>query len=234
MQNRDLWVDNAAHLLYLGGRVFPCDRDIESLAAWNDHALLLSSDTDCLSLWDGDGPIRTTRVGVYPQDMAVQGDTAYVCGGADGQLHLLNLPDLGESAAHHLPGMPERVCIRRHSAHLLTLLADVDVETALLTLDLSAGEYVEVARFAGLPGAIAADENGLWVGVSEQVLHLPYDAGEADLVIDGFGLARRIDIQENGALVTDPVQEIVARVMQKNRPAIEVLYRGEVGQIVFS
>lgn len=201
------YVDNAAHQLHHAGCTFPCDRDVEALALWRGHALLLSSDTDCLSLWDGDGLVRTARVGVYPQDMAVQGDTAYICGGADGRLHLLHLPDLRASAEYRLPGMPERVCIQGDSAHLLTLLADHEVQTALLTLDLPTGKYAEVAQFPGLPGAIAADEGGLWVGVSEQVLHFPAGSAEADVVIEGFGLARSIEVHPDGVLVSDTLEE---------------------------
>lgn len=230
MQNADWWVDNAAHLLHHDGRAFPCDRDVEAMAVWNGHALLLSSDTDCLSIWDGEGLIRTARVGVYPQDVAVQGDTACVCGGADGRLHLLHLPELTETADFPLPGMPERVCILGESAYVMTLLADIEVETALMTLSLRTGEHVELARFAGLPGAICADESGLWVGVSEMVCHLPKEAGEPDLVIEGFGLVRHIDVQANGALVTDPVEGLIARITPNG---VTVLQRGDTGQNLF-
>lgn len=206
MQNADLWVDNEAHLLHMGSRVFPCDRDVEAISAWRDHALLLSSDTDCLSLWDADGLIRTAQVGVYPQDMAVAGNTAYVCGGADGMLHLLKLPDLYPSADYPLPGMPERVALHGDAACLLSLLADGDLETALLRLDIHNGTYLELARFAGLPGAITATESGLWIGVSEAVLHIPHGATEADLIIEGFGLPRRIDAEEDGVVVFDELE----------------------------
>lgn len=228
------YVDNAAHQLYHAGRVFPCDRDVEALALWNGHALLLSSDTDCLSLWDGDGLVRTARVGVYPQDMAVQGDTAYVCGGADGMLHLLTLPELQPLADYPLPGMPERVVLHENAACLLTLLADFDVQTMLLHLDLRSGTYQELARYAGLPGAITASDTGLWIGISEMVLHIPHGMAEADLVIEGFGLARRIEVQGDSVMITDPLEGMITHVTQKPRTAVEVLHRGDVGQFVFS
>ena len=94
MQHAFFRVDNAAHLLHFGGRAFPCDREIVAARPWQGHALLLSADTDCLSLWDADGLIRTARVGVYPQDMALSAEAAWVCGGADGKLHVLTLPTL--------------------------------------------------------------------------------------------------------------------------------------------
>lgn len=234
MRKSDVWVDNAAHLLYLDGQVFHCDREVEALALWNGHALLLSSDTDCLSLWDSEGLIRTARVGVYPQDMAVQGDTAVVCGGADGKLHLLTLPDLHETAEYLLPGMPERMALHGDKAYLLTLLADDDVQTLLLRLDLRSGTYQEMARYAGLPGAITASDTGLWIGISEMVLHIPQGATETDLIIEGFGLARRIDVQGDIVMITDPLDGMIAHVTQKPRTAVEVLHRGDVGQYLFS
>lgn len=207
MGQSGIWVDHTAHLLHFGGHHYPCDRDIEALALWRGHALLLSSDTDCLSLWDSEGLIRTTRVGVYPQDMAISGDRAYVCGGADGAVHLVELPCLEESASYSVPGMTERICARGNAAHLLTLMAEPEVHTRLLRLDLDTGSHQEAARFAGIPGALTADESGLWVGVSELVLHLPWGAGQPDMTIEGISLARQIEVQATGVLITDGLED---------------------------
>ena len=207
MWQTDLRVDNDTHVLHFRGCDFPCDRDIEAAKPWNGHALLLSSDTDCLSLWDEEGLIRTARVGVYPQDVAISGNTAVVCGGADGRLHLLSLPDLYETADHPVPGMPERLCLRGDNAWVLTLLPEQEMCTALLQLDLSAGHSLEITRFAGIPGALTADDTGLWIGVSEQVLHLPYGTAKADMVVEGIGLARRILVENTGVWVEDSLEE---------------------------
>ena len=172
MGRADIRVDNEAHLLYFAGRTFPCDRDVEAIARWRGHALLLSSDTDCLSLWDADGLIRLARVGVYPQDVAVSGDTVVVCGGADGRLHLMTLPDLRDSAEVPLPGMPERICLRGDTAWVLSLMPEPEVHTLLLTLDLPTGRWREMRRFGGIPETITADESGLWVTVSEGAFRL--------------------------------------------------------------
>lgn len=207
MQLSDVWVDESAHLLHFGQRVFPCDGNVEAVRLWKGHALLLSSDTDCLSLWDGDGMIRTARVGVYPQDMAVQADTAYICGGADGKLHLLTLPDLHTEAEITLPGMSERICLQADTAHVLTLLAEPELHTLLLRVNLTTGEHQVSARFCGLPGAIAADESGLWIGVSELVMHLPFDTDSPDVVIEGIELARRIEASSSEITVYDALEE---------------------------
>ena len=172
MWQADIRVDNEAHVLHFDGHDFPCDRDVEAVKRWQDHALLLSSDTDCLSLWDKDGLVRLARVGVYPQDVAVFGDRAVVCGGADGRLHLLTLPDLYEAADYPVPGMPERLSLRGDNAWVLTLLPEPEVHTLLLTLDLTTGHWQEIRRFSGIPEAITADERGLWVAVSEGAARL--------------------------------------------------------------
>ena len=172
MQHATFRVDNAAHLLYFGGRAFPCDREVVAAHPWKGHAMLLSADTDCLSLWDMDGLVRLTRVGVYPQDLAVTEDTAVVCGGADGRLHLLNLPDLFEVAEYPAPGMPERLCLRENMAYVLSLIPEPEVHTMLVSMALLTGEWQEVRRFAGIPEAIAADKTGLRVVTSEGVFRL--------------------------------------------------------------
>ena len=169
---QDLHVDNASHTLYFRDKTFPCDRDIEVALLWREYALTLSSDTDCLSLWDMDGLVRLARVGVYPQDMALQHDTAYVCGGADGKLHLLSLPALEELAEYSLPGMPERLCISGGTVYILTLLTEPEVHTGLLQLPPNTGRWVLLRRLGGIPESIVADQSGLWIAVSEGGTHL--------------------------------------------------------------
>ncbi len=231
MQHEEVYADNAAHLVHMGGACFPCDRDIEALARWQEHTLLLSSDTDCLSLWDAEGLIRTARVGVYPQDAAIWADTACVCGGADGLLHLLSLPDLAEQAAYAVPGLPERICLQGDAAYLLTLLPEVDLQTALLHINMRTGAQAELARFGGIPGAIAADDAGLWLGLSGLVCRQPWQ-GDA-LIFEGFGLPRQILPQADGALIADPVQGFAAHAAEKPRPAVHVLYRGKMEDFLF-
>lgn len=222
MEQSGMWVDHAAHELHLDGRTFRCDRDIEATALWNSHALLLSSDTDCLSLWDQEGLVRTARVGVYPQDMAVTGDMACVCGGADGKLHLLTLPDLLPLASIPLPGMPERIALCEATAFVLSLLPEPEIHTKLLKVDLKTGQFRALTQFPGLPGALLAAEDGLWIGVSELVCRLPTNADQPDMVIEGFGLARRIETIEGGILVDDSLEGRMIRILNiKERPSYD-------------
>ena len=172
MQQKDLRVDNDAHVLHFAGQVFPCDRDVEAVQRWQEYALLLSSDTDCLSLWDEAGLVRLARVGVYPQDVAVAEDHAIVCGGADGRLHLLSLPELFELAEYPVIGMPERLCVRAETAYVLSLLTEPEVHTVLLAVELQNGRWQELGRFGGIPEAITTDETGLWAATSDGAVHL--------------------------------------------------------------
>nr|MBR4280438.1 hypothetical protein [Clostridia bacterium] len=206
MGHAGYWVDNAEHLLHFGGRAFPCDREIIADASWKNHVLLLSADTDCLSLWDEDGLIRTARAGLYPQGMAVQKDTAYVCGGADGKLHLLSLPALHETAEFMLPGMPEQVCPHGTHIYVLSLLSEPEVHAALLRLSPDTGLHVEIFRFSGIPGALAAAQQGLWVGVSEFVFRLPWEANTPDVRVEGISLPGHIEVQPEGVIVTDTLE----------------------------
>ncbi len=166
---REIRVDNETHRLHFCGQFFPCDRDIEAALPWKEHALLLSSDTDCLSLWDQEGLVRLTRVGVYPQDMVIHGDLAIVCGGADGCIHLISLPGLHLLAEHPVPGMPERLCLHGKYIFILTLLTEPEVHTALLRLQLVSGQWKLLREFAGIPEAIASDKSSLWIAVSDGV-----------------------------------------------------------------
>ncbi|MBE5811830.1 MAG: hypothetical protein E7318_12995 [Clostridiales bacterium] len=206
MGHADIWVDDAAHLLHISGHIFPCDREIVTALPWKNHALLLSADTDCLSLWDAEGIVRTARVGVYPQNMAVQGDTAYVCGGADGMLHLLSLPDLRKAAVYPLPGIVERVCTHAAEPWVLTLLPEPEMCTALLRIDLCTAESIEITRFSGIPGALATDDVGLWIGVTDLALHLPWATLVPDVIVDGIGLPERFNVQPEGVIITDGLE----------------------------
>lgn len=224
-------VDNLAGLLWHDGELQPCDRSIEALRLWQGFALLLSSDTDCLSLWDAHGPVRMVRAGIYPQDMHLVGDHAAVCGGLDGMLRLYSLPGLELVLETELPGMPERVSIHGDQAYVLSLLPEPEVHTAVLRVDLRSRSYVRLMELPGLPGAVLAEGSGAWIAGSETLLHSPDRLCEADCLIDGFGLVRHLSTVRDRLLITDPVAGICAMY---RRGALSILYRGDVGQAIFT
>lgn len=207
MEKSGWWIDRAANELHCGEHTFACSRDIEAMAVWGEHALLLSSDTDCLSLWDAGGLVRLTRVGVYPQDMAVWDGTAVVCGGCDGRLHLLELPGLHHRGELLLPGMPERIAVSGSTAHVLSLQTEPEVYTALQRVGLPDGPVHTALRLPGIPGAIATDGTGVWAGVSGRIVHLPAGSPAPDITIEGFELPERIVWQRGNLIITDALTE---------------------------
>lgn len=220
--------DNAAGLLWHSGRLLPCPRGVEALSLWHGHALLLSSDTDCLTLYDPAGePLITARVGVYPQALCLHRDTAYVCGGSDGCIHALSMPELYQLDSWSLPGMTQRIAATDAALHVLCLTEDAGLQCLLVRLDRHSGRWEITQRWPGLPGAIAAGADGtLWAAASEQLYRLSPDAAVTD-VYEGFGLIRHIDVHHNMALVTDPLEELCAVCSHEGAA---VVYRGNVGQ----
>ena len=210
------WVDDAAHTLHRGSRAFPCDRDVVRLALWREYALLLSADTDCLSLWDEEGLVRTARVGVYPQDMALSGDVAYVCGGADCRLHALTLPSLYGCDEVDLPGMPERIAIHQGLVHLLMLQTEPELRTLLAAWRPADGTLHRQMVLPGIPGALTASADGLWIGATGQAAHLPYGAAAPDVLVDGVGLPERIDVFPDGVTITDGLTGRRIRLHHRN------------------
>lgn len=226
-------VDNAAHQLW-HGQTLPCPRDVEALALWQEHALILSSDTDSLSIADRDGWLVTARVGFCPQGMCLMEDSVLVCGGADGLVHRLSLPDLYLLQSYPVPGMPQRIDASGDTAHVLSAAGDEDMRTLLGRLDLQNGTYTEVARLPGIPGAVRGDgDGGLWAAATGRLYHLPAASTQPDTAFRGFGLIRHIDVQGNAALLTDPIAGLCVSVTRPPKPAIHVLWRGDVGQACF-
>ncbi|MBQ8556512.1 MAG: hypothetical protein IJ438_11655 [Clostridia bacterium] len=225
-------VDDAAHQLWLGGHVIPCPRDVAALRLWRGHALLLSGDTDCLTLYGLTGEtLITTRVGIYPQDLCLSGSTAAVCGGADGCVHLLSLPELHLLQTYPLFGMTQRIAATDAALHVLCLTEEAGMQCELVRIDLATGRHMVIARWPGLPGAIAAGEDGaLWIAASERLCVLPAGHAEPSDVYEGFGLIRHISLRGSDALVTDPVEGLCVLC---GKDSAAVVYRGDVGQAEF-
>ena len=228
-------LDNDARQLWLGGRVLPTDTGVEALRLWQGRCLTLSGDTDCLSVTDASSGelLLTTPVGVYPQDMCVlpgMGMVA-VCGGADGTVRLLTLPDLRHVRTAHVPGNAQRIDASRGSLHVLCLTEDDGLKCLLCRVPLRGDRYDPVATLPGLPGAIHADRSGgLWTAASERLYHFPRDSRVPDRTLQGFGLIRHIDCWGQWVLVTDPVMGLCALIDGAGRQPLRVLYEGDVGE----
>lgn len=225
--------DNTAHLLY-HGKLLACPRDVEALTLWREYALLLSSDTDTLSIADRDGWLITTRVGMYPQDMRLLEDSVIVCGGADGLVHHLSLPDLYPLQSTPVPGIVQRIDANGSTAFVLSTLDDEMLYTQLGQINLADGSYAEITHLPGIPGAVHGDgAGGIWAAATERLYHFPASSTQADAVFRGFGLIRHIDVREGAALVSDPITERCVLVTCPPDPELQILWRGCVEQACF-
>ena len=228
-------LDNGAHQLWLGGEVLPAETGIESVRLWQGHCLTLSGDTDCLTLTDAATGelLLTTPVGVYPQDMCVLPNLGMVavCGGADGTVRLLTLPDLTPVKTAHVPGNAQRIDASCGWLHVLCLTEDDGLRCLLCRVPIHGERYDPVATLPGLPGAIRADRTGgLWTAASERLYHFPRGSRVPDWSLPGFGLIRHIDCRGRWVLVTDPVMGLCALVDSTGRQPVQVVYEGDVGQ----
>ena len=228
-------LDNEARQLWLGGRTITAETGIEALALWQGHCLTLSGDTDCLTLSDASTGemLLTTPVGVYPQDMCVLPGLGMVavCGGADGTVRLLTLPDLRTVKTTHVPGNAQRIDASCGWLHVLCLTEDDGLKSLLCRVPIRGDRYDPVATLPGLPGAIHADRSGgLWTAASERLYHFPRDSRVPDWSMPGFGLIRHIDCWGSWTLVTDPVMGICSLIDGTGRQPARTIYQGDAGQ----
>lgn len=162
-------VDTVNGELWAMGRIIPVDPGAEALLLDPAHALVLSGETDCLTLLDlaTGQPLLTSPVGVYPQDMCLlSGRLAAVCGGADGAVRLMDPQQLETLRLIPLPGQTQRLAWS--GGVLYVLCADCDgMLCCVLWRILRNGHPLRVLQLPGLPGALCADgRGGVWAASS--------------------------------------------------------------------
>lgn len=227
-------VDNAAHLLWHAGQLLPCPHDVEALLLWQGNALVLSSNTDCISIADDAGWRVTARAGMYPQGMCLHSGDVLICGGADGLVHRLTLPELLPVCTYALPGMVQRIHAAGDTAHVLSLTSEEPLQTLLCRLDLTTGRARAVARLPGIPGAVCTDgRGGAWVGATEHLYHFQAGSAFPDQVYPGLGLPTHLALQDTALLATDPIAECCLQLTLYPEPRAAVLWQGEISQACF-
>lgn len=139
--------DSVNRLLYRQGRASTLPPGVEVLRCWRNQLLTLSSETNCLTLYDAhDYPLVTSPAGIRPCDCVVVDCQVIVCGCEDGCLHIFSLPDLREIAAYPVPGCPMRVAAGWRSAHLPVAAEPRSAaKTLLFRLCLTSGDFAPVA-----------------------------------------------------------------------------------------
>lgn len=226
--------DESARLLWTGQAVHPIDGGLEALALTQCCALTLSGDTDSLTLMDaasGD-PLVLVPAGVYPQDFCfVDHATLAVCGGMDGKVRLMSLPELRTKREFNLPGATQRIACSGGQLHVLCLAGEDPLHTLFCRIPLPQGQPSQVCAMPGLPGAVCADgRGGIWLGVSEHLAHFLPRACAPDVLLSDFGLIRRMARMGDSVLVSDPVMGLCAAADLAGH--VHTLLRGDVQQAI--
>ncbi len=226
-------VDAPHRLLWMGEKLFPVDGGIEALLLWQGYPLLLSGDTDCLLLLDpqSGSPLVLTPVGVYPQDMCLMpGNAVAVCGGAEGAVHLLCLPELTIFRTIRVPGNAQRIAWQHGCLYVLCAAEDDGLCCLLCRLYPQTQRYEPLATLPGLPGALRGDGRGLWAAASEMLCYFPEGSTQPSVRLAGSGLIRHIDCQDGLVLTTDPLMGQI-QLIRKDRG--RVLLEGDVQEARF-
>lgn len=220
-------IDEERHALWTGRQVMSVDSGIEAALFWRDCLLLLSGDTDCLTLMDLQGGMRllTTRAGVYPQDMCLLpgGRLAAVCGGAEGTLRIIRVPELTLERVLHLPGSVQRVACAADGLLVLCAQEDDGLRCLMGRVPFGGG-FEPLGTLPGLPGAVHVDGGGRWWAASSETL-CRVDGGVPQSVAGDFGLIRHMDSRGGALLTADPVLGLLCVV--KNGAA-RIVYEGDV------
>lgn len=228
--------DSVNRLLYRQGRISTLPPGVEVLRCWRNQLLTLSSETNCLTLYDAhDYPLVTSPAGIRPCDCAVVDCQVIVCGCEDGCLHIFSLPDLREIAAYPVPGCPMRVAADGGVLTCLSLLSPDPPQTLLFRLCLTSGDFAPVALLPGWCGAVTiADDHTIWAGVGEQLLHFPLDSVVPDVQFGGFGLIRFLSCQQSKLLISDPWAGRCLLMDTTPPYAPRQLYAGDCGGCCFA
>lgn len=227
-------LDNTEHLLWMHDRLVSVGSSIESLLLWQGCPLLLSGDTDCLTLLDADtlDPLFLSPVGVYPQDMCLlPGNIVAVCGGGAGTVLLLTLPELQLLRSIPVPGSAQRMIGLGKWLYVLCTTEDDGLRTLLCRVNLQGSRYDPLCTLPGLPGALHADQHGLWVAASETLYRFQLASHAPTQTLGGFGLIRHITSRQHQLLLSDPVLGTLW-LMEPGRPPVALL-EGDVGQALF-
>lgn len=226
-------VDVPHRLLWMGEKLFPVDPGIEALQLWQGHPLLLSGDTDCIMLLDphSGSPLVLTPVGVYPQDMCLMpGNMVAVCGGAEGTVHLLHLPELTILRTIRVPGNAQRITWQHGWLYVLCAAEDDGLCCLLCRCHPQAQRYEPLDTLPGLPGALHGDGRGLWAAASESLYYFPDGKPPFSVQLGGFGLIRHIDCQDGLVLTTDP---LMGQIRLIHREQGQVLLEGDAQEARF-
>ena len=227
--------DNTQRLVWLGDVLFPVAGGVESLLLWQGKPLVLSGDGDSLTLHNPSGtPLFLSPAGVYPQDMCLMpGGLVAVCGGAEGTVLILRLPELTAEGRIRVPGSVQRAAWQSGYLYVLCAVEEEGLRCLLGRIHPRTGRYEALSALPGLPGAILADGgNRLWVAASEALYCFRPGERAPRQRIGGFGLIRHMACRDHMLLLSDPVLGTLT-LMASPFHRLQTLFTGDVGQALF-
>ena len=227
-------LDNTEHLLCLNDSLMNVDPGAECLLLWQDRPLVLSGETNAVTLLDPTSgtPLFLAPAGLYPQDMCfLPDDILAVCGGHAGTVLLLHLPELQPLAQIPLPGLPQRLTHQGRWLYVLCATEEFLPQSLLCRVNLRNAQTEVLQTFPGLPGALYADGRSLWICAGEGLYRLRPGERHAHRRLSGLGLVRHIAGKGRDLLLSDPVQGKLLLV-RPHQPS-QVLMEGDVGQTMY-
>ena len=227
--------DNTQRLVWLGDALFPVAGGVESLLLWRGMPLVLSGEGDSLTLFSPAGtPLFLAPAGVYPQDMCLMpGGLVAVCGGAEGTVLILRLPELTVEKIIRVPGSAQRIAWQGGSLYMLCAVEDEGLRCLLGRIHPRTGRYEALSALPGLPGTILADGGTrLWVAASEMLYCFRPGERAPRQRIGGFGLIRHMACRDHRLLLSDPVLGALTLMASPFHPP-QTLFTGDVGQAAF-
>lgn len=231
---RRAFLDNTEHLLWFNDQLLSVASGMECLLMWRGFPLLLSGDTDCVTLLDASAgdPLFLAPAGVYPQDMCLLPDDAVaVCGGGAGAILLMHLPELQLIRRIQVPGSAQRIILAGKWLYVLCTIEDNGLQSLLCRVDPRSCRYEPLYTLFGLPGALHINDRGLWVSASENLYRFRPGEHRPMQVFPGFGLIRHIASRNNQLLLSDPVAGSLFLLEAGRTP--RHLLDGDVGQAAF-
>ena len=227
-------IDVSERLLWMNELLVPVDSGAECLLLWHGRPLVLSGDTDCLTMLDPctGSPMFLTPAGVYPQDMCLlPGDRLAVCGGGSGTVLSLQLPELTLLQTFSLPGCVQRAAWHNGRLYALCTVENDALCTLLCRIHPSSGRYEALCTLPGLPGALHADRL-LWIAAGDSVYQLRRADARPVRLCGGLGLVRHICASGHRVILSDPALDGVYLLESRTPP--QQLLTGGVGQALFT
>lgn len=224
-------IDNTQQLLWLGDQLFPVDPGVEKLLMWRDHPLVLSGETNALTLLDPatGTPLFLAPAGIYPQDMCFLSErTIAVGGGEDAMVHILRLPELSCEKSLVMSGAVQRIVCHNQWLYVLCEVIG-ELRCLLYRVHPASMRYELLLELPGPSGALHYGHQGIWVAAGEYLCQLRSEDHHLLQQRRGFGWIRFIAGWQGALLLSDAAQGILYRLAAPGRFP-ELLLKGEVGQ----